>query len=208
MIQREINEAKKGAKAQIVAKMNALVDKELIDKLYEASQAGVEVKLIVRGICCLVPGVPGLSDRIHVISVVDRFLEHSRIYFFHAGGAREVYLSSADWMPRNMDRRVEVMFPVEDSDYREAIINNLLALYLADNVKARVLQPDGSYKRLSPGLSEPPVRCQQGFIEMARLQGIKSIPYEEAMKHDSIKEKGTRPVARGRRKGGPSPTDR
>ncbi len=203
MIQREINEAKKGNKAQIVAKMNALVDKELIDKLYEASQAGVEIKLVVRGICCLVPGVTGLSERIQVRSIVDRFLEHSRIYFFHAGGAREVYLSSADWMPRNMDRRVEVMFPVEDPDYREGIINNLLALYLADNVKARVLLPDGSYRRLSPGVGDLPVRSQIGFIEMARLQGIKSIPYEEAMRHDSIKEKGTRPVARSRRKSTP-----
>lgn len=197
LIQREINEAKKGGKAQIIAKMNALVDKEIIDKLYDASQAGVEIKLIVRGICCLRPGVPGLSENIHVVSIVDRFLEHSRIYFFHGGGARDVYLASADWMRRNMDRRIEVMFPVEDTDYREAIINNLLALYLADNVKAHFLRPDGSYVKVSPAPGEPPVRSQTGFIEMARLQGIKSIPYDEAIRHDSIKEKGYRPVAKG-----------
>lgn len=200
LIQREINEAKKGGKAEIIAKMNALVDKEIIDKLYEASQAGVDIKLIVRGICCLRPGIPGLSDRIQVVSVVDRFLEHSRVYFFHAAGAREVYLSSADWMRRNMDRRIEVLFPVEDSDYREALINNVLALYLADNVKARILQPDGTYKKLSPSDGEPPLRCQIGFIEMARLQGIKSLPYDEAMRHDSIKQKGSRPVAKGTRR--------
>ena len=209
LIQREMNEAKKGAKAQIIAKMNALVDKEIIDKLYEASQAGVEIKLIVRGICCLRPGVPELSERIHVVSIVDRFLEHSRIYYFHGGGAREVYLASADWMRRNMDRRIEVMFPVEDPDYREAIINNLLALYLADNVKAWILKADGSYVKLSPAPGEAPLRSQTSFIEMARLQGIKSIPYDEAIRHDSIKEKGHRPLAkgRGRRKpSGPAPS--
>ena len=204
LIQREMNEAKKGAKAQIIAKMNALVDKEIIDKLYEASQAGVEIKLIVRGICCLRPGVPGLSERIHVVSIVDRFLEHSRIYYFHGGGAREVYLASADWMRRNMDRRIEVMFPVEDPDYREAIINNLLALYLADNVKAWILKADGSYVKLSPAPGEAPLRSQTSFIEMARLQGIKSIPYDEAIRHDSIKEKGHRPLAKGGRRRKPS----
>ena len=204
LIQREMNEAKKGAKAQIIAKMNALVDKEIIDKLYEASQAGVEIKLIVRGICCLRPGVPELSERIHVVSIVDRFLEHSRIYYFHGGGAREVYLGSADWMRRNMDRRIEVMFPVEDPDYREAIINNLLALYLADNVKAWILKADGSYVKLSPAPGEAPLRSQTSFIEMARLQGIKSIPYDEAIRHDSIKEKGHRPLAKGGRRRKPS----
>ncbi len=204
LIQREMNEAKKGAKAQIIAKMNALVDKEIIDKLYEASQAGVEIKLIIRGICCLRPGVPELSERIHVVSIVDRFLEHSRIYYFHGGGAREVYLGSADWMRRNMDRRIEVMFPVEDPDYREAIINNLLALYLADNVKAWILKADGSYVKLSPAPGEAPLRSQTGFIEMARLQGIKSIPYDEAIRHDSIKEKGHRPLAKGGRRRKPS----
>ncbi len=204
LIQREMNEAKKGAKAQIIAKMNALVDKEIIDKLYEASQAGVEIKLIVRGICCLRPGVPGLSERIHVVSIVDRFLEHSRIYYFHGGGAREVYLASADWMRRNMDRRIEVMFPVEDPDYREAIINNLLTLYLADNVKAWILKADGSYVKLSPAPGEAPLRSQTSFIEMARLQGIKSIPYDEAIRHDSIKEKGHRPLAKGGRRRKPS----
>lgn len=200
LIGREAIFAKKGVKARIVAKMNALVDREIIDALYAASAAGVEIKLIVRGVCCLRPGVPGLSDGITVISVVDRFLEHSRIFYFEAGGKHEVYLSSADWMSRNMDRRIEVLFPIEDPDYREGIINNLLNLYLLDNVKARVLLPDGRYLKRQPANSTPTVRSQTAFIELARSEGIKSIPYDEAMRHDSTKQKGKRPVAKGGRR--------
>jgi len=200
LIQREITERKRGGKGVIIAKMNALVDKEVIDKLYEASQAGVEVKLIVRGICCLKPGVPGLSEHIQVISVVDRFLEHSRIYFFHAGGNREVYLSSADWMPRNLDRRIEVMFPITDTDLRDGVVNLILSTYLVDNVKARVLHPDGSYTKRSPQGGEPLVRSQTRLIEIARSRGVKSLPYDEAIRHDAVKERGQRPLARASRK--------
>ena len=125
--------------------MNALVDAPVIKALYRASQAGVSIDLIVRGICCLRPGVPGISDNIRVISIVDRFLEHARIFYFEAGGKREVYLSSADWMPRNFQRRVEVMFPIEDEGLRDRVIDEILAIALADNVKARQLLPDGGY---------------------------------------------------------------
>lgn len=146
LIQREIEYAKKGKKAVIRAKINALVDVEIIEKLYEASQAGVRIQLIVRGICTLVPGIEGLSDNIEVISVVGEFLEHSRVYTFHNAGATEVYLSSADWMTRNLDRRIELMFPIEDAELIEKILLTM-KLYLKDNVKSWVMQSDGSYLR-------------------------------------------------------------
>src|SRR4029077_19418529 len=127
---------------------------------------GVSIDLIVRGICCLRPGVPGTSDNIRVISIVDRFLEHARIFYFHNGGKREVYLSSADWMPRNFQRRVEVMFPVEDEGLRDRVIDEILGIALTDNVKARSLRPDGSYVRVEAG--KPSIRTQVRFMELAR----------------------------------------
>jgi polyphosphate kinase len=160
-------EAGFGNRGRIIAKMNSLVDASVIKALYRASQAGVSIDLIVRGICCLRPGVPGTSDNIRVMSIVDRFLEHARIFHFEAGGKREVYLSSADWMPRNFVRRVEVMFPVEDPDLRTRVIDEILAVSLADNVKARRLLPDGSYERVKPD-GKPLVRSQVRFMELAR----------------------------------------
>jgi polyphosphate kinase len=157
-----------GPKGRIVAKMNSLVDATVIKALYRASQAGVQVDLIVRGICCLRPGVPGTSDNIRVISVVDRFLEHARIFYFDNGGKREVYLSSADWMPRNFQRRVEVMFPVDDEDLRNRVVDEILAITLADNVKARRLLADGTYVRVRPEGDAPPMRSQYRFMELAR----------------------------------------
>jgi len=158
-----------GAHGRIIAKMNSLSDPTIIRALYKASQAGVSIDLLVRGICCLRPGVPGLSETIRVISVVDRFLEHARIFFFEAAGRREVYLSSADWMSRNMVRRVEVMFPIEDETLRRRLINEILATGLADNVKASRLLSDGSYQRLHPEPPDsPPRRSQQQFIDLAR----------------------------------------
>jgi polyphosphate kinase len=159
-----------GDKGRIVAKMNALVDPGVIEALCRASQAGVKIELLVRGICCLRPGVPGLSDNITVTGVVDRFLEHARIFCFEAGGRREVYLSSADWMPRNLIRRIEVMFPVEDEALRERVIGEILAVSAADNVKSWRLSSDGSYqrKRPDPEAGQPPVRSQQQFILIAR----------------------------------------
>jgi polyphosphate kinase len=167
-------EAALGSKGRIIAKMNALVDAPVIKALYRASQAGVSIDLIVRGICCLRPGVPGTSDNIRVISIVDRFLEHARIFHFGNGGKREVYLSSADWMPRNFQRRIEVMFPVDDEGLRDRVIDEILAIALKDNVKARRLRSDGRYVRVQPETSadgttrEASLRSQYRFMELAR----------------------------------------
>lgn len=147
-ILREITHAREGRTARIVFEMNALVDPEMIDALYEASQAGVRVDLIVRGICCLRPGLKGLSENITVVSIVGRFLEHSRVYYFENAGSPELYLGSADLMPRNLDRRVEVLFPVENPELRDHIYRDVLLLQLQDNVQARILRPDGVWERL------------------------------------------------------------
>lgn len=145
MIDREIDHARLGRKARIIAKINRLADQDIVNRLYEASQAGVEIDLIVRGVCTLRPGIPGLSDRIRVRSIVGRLLEHSRVYFFENGGDHQVYIGSSDWMPRNLDRRVEVVVPVDDPQLRDFLKEEYLPSYLRDNVKARVLQPDGTY---------------------------------------------------------------
>jgi polyphosphate kinase len=147
MIQRERDKSAPRSRGHIIGKMNSIVDRPVIEALYEASQAGVKVDLIVRGICCLRPGIPGLSENIRVVSIVGRFLEHARIFWFRNGGSEELYLSSADWMPRNLDRRVELMFPVEDPSHRK-YIKGVLDLQISDNVKARELLPDGSYARV------------------------------------------------------------
>ncbi len=147
LIHRETQFANAGRPARIIAKMNSLVDPDVIAALYRASQAGVEIDLIIRGICCLRPGLIGVSDNIRVRSVVDRFLEHSRVCFFEAGGQQEVYASSADWMPRNFHRRVEVMFPIESGSLKRRVLDDILGDALRDDVKARILQPDGSYER-------------------------------------------------------------
>ncbi|MBI2893657.1 MAG: polyphosphate kinase 1 [Deltaproteobacteria bacterium] len=165
-------EASHGPRGRIIAKMNSLSDREIISSLCRASQAGVQIDLVVRGICCLRPGVPGKSENIRVISVVDRFLEHSRIFVFDNDGNREVYLSSADWMERNFVRRVEVMFPVEDEAIRQRLVDEILGLTLADNAKARVLEPDGTYTRRRPADAESAVRSQVRFLELARAAGI------------------------------------
>lgn len=158
MIEREINYAKSGVPARIIAKMNALVDIELIDKLYEASKAGVKIDLIVRGICTLIPGLPGVSENITVNSIVGEFLEHSRIYYFENHRKPEVYLSSADWMTRNLSRRVELLFPVEDAVIAERIILTLM-LYLADNQKSWRLDVDGNYAKVK--IDGKPINVQE-----------------------------------------------
>ncbi|OXS62793.1 polyphosphate kinase 1 [Cohnella sp. CIP 111063] len=157
LIDREIANAQAGKTARIVAKMNSLSNQSMIDKLYEASQAGVKIDLIVRGVCCLRPGVPELSENIRVVSIVDRYLEHARILAVSAGGNEEVYISSADWMTRNLNRRVELMCPVYDKGLR-LMLMNVLQMNLADNVKARELQPTGSYARVTNELA--PLRSQ------------------------------------------------
>ena len=145
-IEREIRHAKNGEEAHLIAKMNSLLDKEIIEKLYEASQAGVKIELIVRGICVLIPGIPGLSENITVRSIVGRFLEHSRVFWFANGGREELYIGSADWMPRNLNDRVELMVPVEDPVLR-ARIKEMVDTELSDNQKAHIMQPDGSWKK-------------------------------------------------------------
>ncbi|MGO4543261.1 polyphosphate kinase 1 [Paenibacillus sp. 2TAB23] len=158
LIDRERLNAIAGKPARIIAKMNSLSNQEMIDKLYEASQAGVKIVLIVRGVCCLRPGVPGRSENIQVISIVDRFLEHARIMYFHNGGEEEVYLSSADWMTRNLTRRIELMCPVFDPTLRQILIK-MLNLNIDDNVKARELQPNGTYEHIS-SVDKQPFRSQ------------------------------------------------
>ncbi|HEY7289523.1 MAG TPA: polyphosphate kinase 1 [Vicinamibacterales bacterium] len=167
LIERERRRAAAGQPAEIAAKMNALIDQEIIDALYAASQDGVTIRLNVRGICGLRPGVPGLSDRIEVVSIVDRFLEHSRIYYFLNGGEDELFLASADWMTRNLDKRIELMFPVIDADHKARVLSTLRAMF-RDNVKARWLQPDGVYRRREPTDGEPVFRAQQHLYEEAR----------------------------------------
>ncbi len=147
LIRRETQHAKNGEPARIVAKMNSLCDQGVIAALYEASAAGVEIDLIIRGICCLKTGIPKVSEHIHVRSIVGNFLEHARIFYFRNGGEEEFYMSSADWMPRNLDKRVEILFPVEDPGIRERV-RHILQIQLEDNVKAHVLQPDGSYEKI------------------------------------------------------------
>lgn len=168
LIKREAERAQKGEPSRIIAKMNALVDPAIIQALYEASTAGVEIDLIIRGMCSLRPGVPGVSERIRVTSVVDRFLEHSRIFVFGAGSTSEVYLSSADWMTRNLVRRIEVMFPIEDPALKVRVLDEIIATYLADNTKARRLDSDGVYTKLEPGAA-PPVRSQTVLLHLAQL---------------------------------------
>ncbi len=167
LIDRETNHAREGLPARIVAKMNALVDGEMIDALYRASRAGVRVDLIVRGVCCLRPGVPGQSDHITVRSVVDRFLEHSRIWIFDNAHQPEVFVASADWMPRNFFRRIEVAFPIEDGSLKNRLIEEIAAWTLRDNVKARELQPDGRYLIPPRPKGVPTHRSQVEFMNLA-----------------------------------------
>src|ERR1700730_17551039 len=173
MIERERDHARADKPARIVAKLNSLVDQEIIEKLYEASCEDVTIDLIVRGICCLRPKIPGLSENIRVISIVGRFLEHSRIYHFANAGAPEILLSSADWMPRNFLRRVEVVFPIENPALRDNIVNEVLPRFLNDRVKARELQPDGSYRRLKPEGPEARAQAQWHFRERSRERAKK-----------------------------------
>ena len=151
LVEREIKQHREHGNGRLIFKMNSLVDPALIEALYRASQQGVKVDLLVRGICCLRPGVPNVSENIRVISVVGRFLEHSRIFYFRNGGEEEIYMGSADLMPRNLDNRVEVLFPIEDESIKREVITDVLGSYLRDNVKARVLQPDGTYVQQHPG---------------------------------------------------------
>jgi polyphosphate kinase len=171
LIQRETMRSRKSEPGLILAKMNSLVDPGMIELLYQASQAGVKIKLNVRGVCCLKPGVPGLSETIEVVSLVDMFLEHSRIFYFHNGGDEEVYLSSADWMPRNLDTRLEVMFPVEDMRHKKTLAE-LLSLYFKDNTQSWVLQSSGEYVRNEPR-EEKKARVQEILCRKAAESSVR-----------------------------------
>ena len=163
----ETSQAQQGKTGRIVAKINGLLEPAIVKALYRASIAGVKIDVICRGICNLRPGIPNVSDNIRVISIVDRFLEHSRIYYFENGNNPQVYIGSADWMDRNLSRRVEVVFPIEPVDLKTRIINEILNISLNDNLKARELQSDGSYNKIMPKGNIPKIRSQEKFLELA-----------------------------------------
>ena len=227
LIQREADHARAGRPARIVAKMNALVDADVIEALYRASQAGVKINLLIRGICCLRPAVRGVSDNIEVHAIVDRYLEHARVFHFQNGGRDEVYIGSADWMPRNFHRRVETVLPIEDEKHK-ARLTELLQVQWSDTVKAWSLKADGSYARVStpisltvtppasasgtttngaPSAATAPVRSQARFIEMARdrVKAADSMPRNSSRFHMvpllptiPAQIEGTRPIRRRR----------
>jgi polyphosphate kinase len=177
LIAREADHARAGKPARIIAKVNSLLDKNVVQELYRASQAGVQVDLIVRGICSLNPGIRGISDRIRVRSIVGRFLEHSRIYYFQNNGEEEIYLGSADWMPRNLHERVEVVFPLRDALLRDRVRDEILAAYLADNVKSRELKRGGSYVREDAKGKVAPFSSQDFLIDAAEgKRDLSAIP--------------------------------
>jgi polyphosphate kinase len=175
-IEQEITHQQAGRNGRIIAKINGLLEPAVVKALYQAGQAGVTIDLICRGICALRPGVPGSSDNIRVISIVDRFLEHSRIFYFHNGGEPQVYIGSADWMDRNLSRRVEVVFPIEQADLKRRLIDEILAVSLADNVKARRLYADGHWERVEPN-AHPRLRSQERFLALA-AEGNTRFPTE------------------------------
>jgi polyphosphate kinase len=169
LIEREISHHKQHGEGHLIFKMNALVDAEMIRLLYEASQAGVRVDLLVRGICCLRPGVPGVSENIRVLSIVGRFLEHSRIYYFRNNGEDQIFVGSADLMPRNLDRRVEVLFPIEEPRLIRLLRDDILSLYMEDNVKAREMKPDGLYVRRERRRGDSLIDSQKILLERDRV---------------------------------------
>ncbi|MCG8652661.1 MAG: RNA degradosome polyphosphate kinase, partial [Pirellulales bacterium] len=166
LIEAETQRCREGQRAEITAKLNALVDTEVIDALDPASQAGVKIQLNVRGICCLKPGVEGLSESIEVVSIVDRFLEHARIIYFHHGGDGELFISSADWMPRNLDRRVELLVPIFDAGCRSKLLS-ALKVYFRDNQNTWRMQATGQYERVRADQHQEPLRVQRALYERA-----------------------------------------
>jgi polyphosphate kinase len=171
LIEREANNARDGKPARIIAKMNALIEPQIIRALYQASQAGVKIDLIIRGVCCLRPGVAGVSENIQVRSIIGRFLEHTRVFYFHNEGDFDMYLSSADWMDRNFFQRVEVGFPIDDHAQRNRIVKEGLELYLADNTQAWVLNKDGEYRRVKATGNQKPRNAQATLLEQRATPG-------------------------------------
>mgnify|MGYP000889786403 CR=1 FL=1 len=196
MIQNEIENARRSLPCGITAKVNSLVDPEIIELLYQASTAGVPVRLIVRGICCLIPGKPGISENITVRSIVGRLLEHSRIFLFENAGKQKVFLGSADWMPRNLDRRVELIFPVEEDVLKQRVLR-ILERMLADNENARVMGPDGTYARVDRR-GKAPVSCQTEFMRMAAEAVRKRKEQTSALPFEPIRSADTQPQNRER----------
>ncbi len=176
LINREIANAKDGKEAAIVAKMNSLCDKEIIEKLYEASNAGVKIHLIIRGICCLRTGIEGVSENIHVSSIVGTYLEHARIFYFYNNGNEDIYMGSADWMPRNLDRRVEIIFPVEDETLK-ASVKHILDVQLNDTLKAYEMTDEGTYARIKPSRGKKPVGSQDTFCKEAKRNNEPEIDF-------------------------------
>ena len=190
LIHEQAERARAGKKSRIFAKLNSLVDRETIEALYVASQAGVPIDLIVRGICCLRPGLPGISENIQVRSIVDRFLEHSRIMIFGAGQKAQVFLSSADWMPRNFARRVEVMFPIESPELIRRICREIVPIYMNDNSRTRVLRSDGSYERSRAFHGEAEHRAQSELLEAANTRAsLKPVPQPESSNRKSASKR-------------------
>jgi polyphosphate kinase len=187
LIHRERQNALSGKSARIIAKLNSLVDADVIDALYLASEAGVKIDLLIRGICCLRPGVPGLSENIRVRAVIDRFLEHARIFYFENEGRGEVFCSSADWMPRNFRRRVEIMFPVLEEDLKTRLKKDILDVMAADNKKAWLLHADGRYRRVEPGKNAAAVRSQMVFIAQAKARAQAASP---ALRAQEVRQPG------------------
>ena len=164
LIKRETKNRLKGKEARIIVKINSLTDDKIVRALYRASQAGVKIDLIVRGICVLRPGIKGLSENIRVISIVGRFLEHSRIFYFANGGDEEVYLGSADWMHRNLDRRVEAVVPVNDKRIVKYLHDEVLSAYLRDNRNSQLLDSNGNYSKIEPSSDEDAFNSQMYFL--------------------------------------------
>jgi polyphosphate kinase len=197
MINKEVDFQKAGKGGRIIAKLNGILEPAVVKAIYRASQAGVKIDLVCRGVCALRPGIPGVSENIRVISIVDRYLEHSRIFYFGNAGDPAVYIGSADWMDRNLSRRVEVVFPVEPPELKRRVIKDILEVSAADNVKARELQPDGTYKRLKPKDGEPAVRSQERFMEQARASAARKDPALDAPAVQVARAKPIRKAGKG-----------
>lgn len=197
LIDEQAERARSGRPSRIFAKLNSLVDPHVIEALYRASRAGVPIDIVPRGICSLRAGVPGLSETIRVRSIIDRFLEHSRIYIFGPDEDAKVYISSADWMPRNFFRRVELMVPIETPALVTRILREIIPVYLADNTRARVMTPDGSFRLIQPAPGEPAVRCQSYFLDE---KGEPPVPSDPARGAGDVGE-GTGTARRPRRPG-------
>jgi polyphosphate kinase len=201
-IEQETALQKAGKGGRIIAKMNGLLEPAIVQALYRASQAGVKIDLIVRGICALRPGVPGVSDNIRVVSIVDRFLEHSRIFYFGNGGDPQVYIGSADWMDRNLSRRVEVIFPIEQANLKQRLIREILATSLADNTKARELLADATWRKVVPEPGMPRVRSQERFLEIASQNTVSRIVEEQTAPIPYVKPRPSRGRRQAKRQTG------